>query len=312
VDTSSEPLPTRSRSDRTKARSTSSLVRRVNVPGKHAGVFVIVVAGIDPILHNPTVLPVKPGRTRRRSRRPAHPWACCRAARPRTTGHDLCLRLKSPGDDFSRDLIGEDGSDNLYSFADNDAVDFIDYLGLDALEYWSQGKTYYDANPVGVSRSHSESGIQSSPSAYYYQVVIETGYCPGGTCNSGGSGESSSFIRAKVKNTSKCPLTVDCECNVEWFVSNSTPGKRGRKGAIVKGHVLGDQFDKTYLPKPQPDGSWLAVGRGSFSQQKTFSLAPGAAFDLYHGYDQITSPPDTPGAGWTESMSGDCTCTARK
>jgi hypothetical protein len=71
-----------------------------------------------------------------------------------------------------------------------------------------------------------------------------------------------------------------------------------------------DPADKAYLPKPQPDGSWLAQGIGDFSQKKTFSLAPGASFELYHGYDQITSPPDTPGAGWTESMSGDCTCTA--
>jgi len=59
------------------------------------------------------------------------------------------------------------------------------------------------------------------------------------------------------------------------------------------------------------DGSWLAKGIGDFSQKKTFSLAPGASFELYHGYDQITSPPDTPGAGWTESMSGECSCTAR-
>lgn len=41
-------------------------------------------------------------------------------------------------------------------------------------------------------------------------------------------------------------------------------------------------------------------------------LTVGASLDLYHGYDQIASPPNSPGAGWQESMSGECTCTVRK
>jgi hypothetical protein len=51
---------------------------------------------------------------------------------------------------------------------------------------------------------------------------------------------------------------------------------------------------------------------GDFTQRKTFSLAAGASEELYRGYDVLTSPPDMPGSGWTESMSGDCACTARQ
>ncbi|NLH71562.1 MAG: RHS repeat-associated core domain-containing protein [Verrucomicrobia bacterium] len=217
----------------------------------------------------------------------------------------------STGRWLSRDPIGELGGDNLYGFVDNDPLSFVDFLGLADLEFWSEGRAYYDARPWAISRKHSESGVQSSTSAYFYQVVIETGSCPGGTCNTD-SPEGSSFIRAKVKNVSRCPLTVDCECNIHWFVSNYTPGRLGRKGALVKGHVLDHSFYKLYLAKkPQPDGSYFVVGIGDFSQKKTFSLAVGASKELYDGHDEITSPPDTPGAGWTEAMSGDCSCTAR-
>jgi RHS repeat-associated protein len=224
----------------------------------------------------------------------------------------------STGRWISRDTLGEDAGSNLYGFVENDPIGSFDLLGESGLEYWSEGKVQYDGPgeyTLGITwqvdRSYSQSGVQQSPNAYFWQTVYENKGCDGGTCNSGGTAESSSSVTARVTNTGPCTLTVTCQCKLEWYDSDFTPSKKGRKGFIVAGAVLGHSFSKTYLPKRQPNGSYLAAGGDSFSQQKTFTLAVGASRDLYHGYDQITSPPNTPGAGWLESMSGSCSCSAK-
>lgn len=53
----------------------------------------------------------------------------CRSTRPRSRGHDLSLRLRSPGDDFSRDPIEEEGGVNLYAFVDAEPIGKIDPAG---------------------------------------------------------------------------------------------------------------------------------------------------------------------------------------
>ena len=76
--------------------------------------------------------------------------------------------------------------------------------------------------------------------------------------------------------------------------------------------MLNHSFYKFYPARLQRDGSYYAAGSGDFSQKKTLSLVAGASQELYYGSDvNMTSPPDKPGAGWTESMSGDCSCTIR-
>jgi len=224
-------------------------------------------------------------------------------------GH--CFYNPSAGRWLSRDPIGEQGGNNLHGFCSGDAVNAFDIVGL-YLEFWSQGKVYFDGPRPWTGRTtreYSESGINKSSSAYFYQSVVEIKNCHNGICNSGGTGKQSSFVFAKVKNVARCPVTVDCQCSIHWFVSNYTPGRQGRKGSIVSGIVLDHSFTKFYGSKLQPDGSYLASGSGDFPQHKTFRLAGGASKDLYHGQDvNNTSAPDMPGAGFTESMSGDCAC----
>jgi hypothetical protein len=115
-----------------------------------------------------------------------------------------------------------------------------------------------------------------------------------------------------VENQSRCPVVADCECKIEWHVSNYSPSRIGLREAVVKGHVLQHFFNKTYKPKRQQDGSYLALGWGEFAQKKSIPLEAGATEELYHGYSVETSAYNNPGAGFHESMSGDCSCTVRR
>ena len=134
--------------------------------------------------------------------------------------------------------------------------------------------------------------------------------CGGGICNSTDiNGENSSHMWAKVHNTSKCPIEVQCKCNVHWYGSNFTPSRLGRKGFVVKGRVLGASFSKNYdRPSAQPDGSFIVAGTGDFSQEKTFFLKPDEWKELFYGTIQISAATDNVGAGYRESMNGDCQC----
>ena len=143
------------------------------------------------------------------------------------------------------------------------------------------------------------------------QSVVEVMGCQGGICNSGGDGLGSSFIRASIRNETQCPVTALCECKVEWLVTNYTPSKQGRKAAVVHVNVLGHSDHKNYDPRPKPDGSWYAFGAGSLSRREKIQLAAGALAELYYGIDiKNTSGPEIPGAGFSESMSGSCSCKA--
>ena len=73
---------------------------------------------------------------------------------------------------------------------------------------------------------------------------------------------------------------------------------------------MSDSFDKIYLSKPKPDGSYLAVGNDEFSKGKLISLEPGEWKELFYGTIQISSAVENIGAGYRESMSGDCSCEA--
>ena len=215
----------------------------------------------------------------------------------------------------SRDPAQEDGGENLYGFVSDDPVNGRDPFGLAELEYWSRGKVEYDGPGEytwgitwQVDRDYAESGVRSSPSAFIYQTVIVNHGCEHGVCNSTVSDSAASEVRAKVKNVSKCPLLVECDCNIHWLVSNSTPSRQGARGSTVYLTVLGYSDTKFYRPLRQPDGSYLSKGIGTFQKKKQFRLAPGAVQDLYYGYPYLTSP-GLPGAGFQESMSGDCSCT---
>jgi len=215
----------------------------------------------------------------------------------------------------SRDPAQEDGGENLYGFVSDDPVNGRDPFGLAELEYWSRGKVEYDGPGEytwgitwQVDRDYAESGVRSSPSAFIYQTVIVNHGCEHGVCNSTVSDSAASEVRAKGKNVSKCPLLVECDCNIHWLVSNSTPSRQGARGSTVYLTVLGYSDTKFYRPLRQPDGSYLSKGIGTFQKKKQFRLAPGAVQDLYYGYPYLTSP-GLPGAGFQESMSGDCSCT---
>ena len=220
---------------------------------------------------------------------------------------------------LSRDPLDEFGGENLYNFSANNAVNLVEYLGLDTLEFWSIGRIHYNSPgeyTVGITgqvdRDWSQSDVSRSASAYFYQSVVEIKGCDYGVCNSGGDNKSnsSSFVKAWVKNVSPCRILADCECNVHWFVSNFSPGNSGRRGALVYGTVLGSFFSKYYPSRIQSDGSSLAWGIGDYTKRKIISVAPGATEQLYYGSDvNNASPPNMPGAGFTESMSGDCSCT---
>jgi len=215
---------------------------------------------------------------------------------------------------LNRDPIGEEGGANAFLLADNQAIDGFDVLGL--LQFASEGRVHYDGPwPITgqVTRSASESGKANSASAYFRQSVVEIKGCEGGICNSGGTGSSSSFIRASVKNDAGCKVTVECECTIRWFLTNHTPQKRGRKGFVVEVTVLGHKLRQEYRPKPQPNGSWYAFGAGSFSRRATFTLAAGGEEKLYDGTDlSNTSAPEIPGAGFSEDMSGECSCEVKE
>jgi len=214
---------------------------------------------------------------------------------------------------LSRDPIEEDGSENVYSFTINGPVNQLDVLGMSVLEFSSVAKVYFD--PIWrlfcYDRVWDASGKRNTPDASFFQAASEVGHCPGGICNSGGTDKSSSFLRIHVKNVSRCSIIAECECILTWIVSNYTPIKRGRKGVVVHGEVLGYSFSYAYLPKPQPDGSYYAFGFGVVDKQKTIYLKPGVSEQLVYGSDVNTSPPLTIGAGFSEWMEGKCSCGVR-
>lgn len=215
---------------------------------------------------------------------------------------------------ISRDPIGEIGGENLYGFVYNDPQNSIDFLGFSDIEFLSDGQAYYDGPPNwwrGMAESdRGFSGVTGFPSAYFWSYALMLKKCGGGICNSTDiGGENSSHMWAKVHNRGKCSIRVHCKCNVHWFGSNFTPSRLGRKGFVVKGRVLDATFNKNYdRPSAQPDGSYIVSGTGDFSKEKTFTLKPDEWKELFYGTIYIAAAADNVGAGYRESMNGECQC----
>ena len=214
----------------------------------------------------------------------------------------------------NRDPIEEAGGENLYGFGYNNPMYYVDALGLADLKYSSEGKAYVDAHRPHfyyIDRIVDESGKRSSPVSYFFQMVRQKNPCPGGICNSGGTGDSSSFVVATVKNVSKCSLEVECRCSISYASVTFAPQKVG--GFLVKGHVLGEAFRKAFTPvsDDQRPGWFIAAGAGSISRTQTFVLSSGASKELYRGITVTALPPNMVGSGFIESMNGACTCTSK-
>ena len=214
----------------------------------------------------------------------------------------------------NRDPIEEGGGENLYGFWYNNPMYYVDALGLADLKYSSEGKAYVDAHRPHfyyIDRIVDESGKRSSPVSYFFQMVRQKNPCPGGICNSGGTGDSSSFVVATVKNVSKCSLEVECRCSISYASVTFAPQKVG--GFLVKGHVLGETFRKAFTPvsDDQRPGWFIAAGAGSISRTQTFVLSSGASKELYRGITVTALPPNMVGSGFIESMNGACTCTSQ-
>jgi RHS repeat-associated protein len=214
----------------------------------------------------------------------------------------------------NRDPIEEAGGENLYGFGYNNPIYYVDALGLADLKYSSEGKAYVDAHRPHfyyIDRIVDESGKRSSPVSYVFQMVRQKNPCPGGICNSGGTGDSSSFVVATVKNVSKCSLEVECRCSISSASVTFAPQEVG--GFLVKGHVLGETFRKAFTPvsDDQRPGWFIAAGAGSISRTQTFVLSSGASNELYRGITVTALPPNMVGSGFIESMNGACTCTSQ-
>ena len=178
----------------------------------------------------------------------------------------------STGRWLSRDPIGKMVA-NLYEFADNAPVVYLDPFGLDGLTYTSDGEYYF--NPIlgwGYSSQGSESGKQDSSSAWFSQSATVNN-CPGGLCNSGGTGSSSSFVTATVKNSGKCSLKVHCVCNISWSGSSTTI-KYNTSGFTAKSTVLDKSSIIVLEPKARalaPHQFFLCQGQAR-TQTKKISL----------------------------------------
>jgi RHS repeat-associated protein len=216
----------------------------------------------------------------------------------------------------NRDPIEEEGGLSLYSFVDNDSINFVDNLGLVAtVSCVSQGKTYIDGHVFGYIRYGDESGFRdNTPNAWYWQTAEET-HCPGGLCNSGGTQDegSSSFVRAFIRNNTRCTLDVECSCRVSYVGSTDIPKsatnmKPKRLGGFtVKGHVL----DKEIYRQVDPEDigtAWVAIGAGNETHVKSFTLGPFGTKYLYHGNIIVAIGPSLKGAKFSERMEGDCVC----
>ena len=214
---------------------------------------------------------------------------------------------------MSRDLVGEQGGQNLYGFVVNDSISGVDPLGLACLKYTSEGRYVFNGDFRYSWHVGDESGKRSSPDASFWQKAEVTAGNTGGICNStadapGGSGNSS-FIRASVKNNCKCQLRVSCTCKVSWGQGNWAPNRT--RGILVRGTVLGEAFSRDYLQYRNPGHSgaltWMAQGADAVEVSVGFLLGPGESHQLYDAYDQTSSAPLV-GAGFSESMQGTCSC----
>ena len=258
--------------------------------------------------------------TTRRTRRRNRGRLC--ASEKRCTGifgarTGLRFYIPDTGRWLSGDPIQEEGGLNICGFAENDPVSNQDVLGLYSLRYFSEGRVYLDVRiPANyhVIRRFRESGVRNTSDAFFYQWIEQKRNCPGGVCNSGGTGTSSSFITASVMNNSICTLDVTCQCRIQYKGRTWTITRSG--GFTAKGEVLGTPFNNFHRSVVQRSGpliGWsVADARKVIRATQTFRLAPGARHKLYDGYFSVAIPPDQIGSGFSENMNGDCRCSAVK
>jgi RHS repeat-associated protein len=224
----------------------------------------------------------------------------------------------STGTWSNRDPIDERGGLNLYGFISNNPVSEVDVLGLDGLVYSSDGEEYFDGNPFHTDGEGYFSGVQSTSSAWFYQMFRQTSYgCSGGICNSGGDSGSpvSSFVRASVKNTSKCPLYVTCTCNIKWAGANITYAPHKIGGFSTDGNVLGAKFNDKVNAVDGRDGKsseyvWVASGAGELPQSLSFILVAGELKQLYYGEMVTSQRANSPGSSFNLEMKGTCSCSS--
>jgi RHS repeat-associated protein len=218
----------------------------------------------------------------------------------------------STGRWLSRDPIGENGGENVSAFLNNNPINYSDALGLAALEYRSEGRFFTDGQWLGYTSDGKASGVESDSNAWFWHQAVQQN-CPGGLCNTGGDlKEKSSFVLASVKNKSKCPQKVTCDCTVDYALVTFAFRRMG--GGTVHGHVLEKPIAAEFLPSQIDDGKgpgyWVAAGVGSVNERKTFTLALNESRQLYYSFIATAQGPQR-GAGFYESMSGNCTCTSR-
>jgi RHS repeat-associated protein len=213
----------------------------------------------------------------------------------------------------SRDPREEDGGLDLYGFANNDAQNGYDILGLSDLAYSSQGETYVNPSAwlPGVTTTYSESGKQNSAEAFFSRTA-HTSRKNGGLCDTSDR-HSSSFVTASVKNTCNRGLGVSCSCTVGWLISDQAPyinGKVGKVGLSVRGTILFNTVSYNYDHPIKVGAYWVSSGGNSKTVQLGFFLAPGASQELFYVHPNISLPP-IGDLSFSEEMSGSCACSAR-
>jgi RHS repeat-associated protein len=221
----------------------------------------------------------------------------------------------STGRWITRDPTQELNGPNVFAFSSNDGIGAFDALGLSGLHPLSFGIAYANGPvwPWGTfERDGGWSGQQQSLDAWYYQT-LKAIKCPGGLCNSGIYGDSSSFVAAWIGNDDKCPVKLKCSCQINangsTFVPKgaSTTGAKKLGGLSTKGHVLNKTFYIRAYPQDIGNG-WEANLGFSIDAEEEFVLKPGARKDLYHGHIDVSVGPH-PGSTINEAMNGTCSCT---
>jgi RHS repeat-associated protein len=222
------------------------------------------------------------------------------------------------GRPVSRDPAEEAESGNLYTLLSNDPIQHIDALGRESLEFSSEGRYYLNgswaAGMPAYSRIGSESGKRASPDASFSQwaVVLQVGNSTDlGICNSTlqapGAHHPNSFVVANIKNKSKCKLRINCDCSVSYSIKAWADTRQ--KAALIFGHVLSVGIGKTYAPEDmssQSVPSWMAQGSDTISVGLGFILAPGEKRELYYAAPNLAVW--RPRSGFSEDVSGSCTC----
>jgi RHS repeat-associated protein len=234
---------------------------------------------------------------------------------------------------IATDPAGNEGGNNLYGFVENQTLQAIDLLGLEALKYTSEGRFYVNGTwrkifgmtylpywPTYDSYGE-ESGVKSSSEASFWHLAVENSGNTGGLCNTptfapDENPHPASFITASVRNVSKCNVNLLCECRVHYSVASWTTSVE--KGILITGNVLGSVVSDFYVMQANPnshrDSSHAFIARGvkDIIYSDAFTLKPGETKRLYEVTPaSLAVSANHPGSGFVESMKGSCKCEVR-